>query len=52
MMTVRIRIDEKALLHWVLQFSDEVEIVKPPRLREEMKKILQEALKKYDESQL
>jgi predicted DNA-binding transcriptional regulator YafY len=50
MMRVRIRIDEKALLHWVLQFADQVEIVKPQRLREEMKKILQEALKKYDES--
>ena len=51
MMTVRIYIDEEALLHWALQFADQVEIVKPPYLREEMKKILQEALKKYDESQ-
>lgn len=48
MMHVRLRIDEEGLLHWALQFAEQVEILKPKRLRDRMKEILQDALKKYE----
>ena len=48
MMHVRLRIDEEGLLHWALQFAEQVEILKPKHLRDRMKEILQDALKKYE----
>ena len=38
----------KAMLYWAVQYADEVEIIKPLSLREEIKEFLHKAVEKYN----
>ena len=38
----------KAMLYWAVQYADEVEILKPISLREEIKEFLNKAIDKYN----
>ena len=44
---IRVRISEKAMLHWALQYSDCVEVLFPESLRNDIAKTLREAAKRY-----
>ena len=46
---VRVRISEKAMRHWALQYSDCVEVLFPESLRNDIANTLREAAKRYGE---
>ena len=48
MMEVRLRASEQAMLHWAVQFADEVEVLSPENLRNKIADTLHNALKKYE----
>lgn len=45
---VQLKSSPNAMTYWVLQFSEHVEILSPPYLREKVRSILQNACKKYE----
>ena len=46
--TVVLTASPKAMLYWAVQYADEVEIIKPATLREEIKSFLNKAAQKYN----
>ena len=48
MMKVHLRASEQAMLHWAVQFADEVEVLSPENLRNRIADTLHNVLKKYD----
>lgn len=46
MMKVNIQASESAMLHWIIQFADAVEILSPKNLQEQIAETLRNALKK------
>lgn len=48
MMKVHIQASESSVLHWAIQFADEVEVLSPQNLREQIAETLRNALRKYE----
>lgn len=48
MMEVHVLASEDAMLHWALQFADEVEVLSPRSIRTKMTDILRKALERYE----
>ena len=46
-MEVRVRVSEDAMLHWAIQYADQVEVLFPTSLREKIGKTLREAADRY-----
>lgn len=47
MMEVSVRVSEKAMHYWAIQYADAVEVLSPQSLREDIGKVLREAAEKY-----
>lgn len=47
MIKVHVNVGETAMLHWALQFADEIEVLSPKSLREQIAETLRSALEKY-----
>lgn len=46
--TVTLNASPKAMLYWSVQYADEVEVIKPEALRQEIKEFLNKAVDKYE----
>ena len=47
LMEVRVRVSEDAMLHWAIQYADQVEVLFPKSLREKIGETLREAAERY-----
>lgn len=48
MIRVHVEASEASMLHWAIQFADEVEVLSPKSLRKQIAETLRNALKKYE----